>query len=444
MTALRSARVLAVGLRHATSGVRAWPLWHLNEPLRSYLVAVPVLAAGAMGLAAAGTHWQVRQALVFAALLACGATAVEATRKVKEPQGSTVRDLQSIWYLAIAILLPPFFAFAAPLALTIYKKLRTRPVILYRRIFSNATISLAYGCASVLFHRIPDSVAGSHPGTQEHVLMWTAIVAACGLVGWIINHGLLLPAITLSDSEARVRDLIGSRESITSDLIELSLAVSVSLIVAISPGLMVLALPSVVMQRRYLMRGHLVTHARIDAKTGLLNAAAWQHEATAELLRALRGRTSLAIAMVNIDDFKSLMDNVGPLVSDQILRDIAGMLKDQLPDHDLIGRFGSEEFAIVLPETSRAEAKRISERVRDHIAGEPIAIESGTQAGFIFRLTVSIGVAVLNESRRALGELVGAADLALEQAKRTGWNKVCVISEASDEADDSQGNSIGG
>jgi diguanylate cyclase (GGDEF)-like protein len=107
------------------------------------------------------------------------------------------------------------------------------------------------------------------------------------------------------------------------------------------------------------------------------------------------------------------------------------MLKDQLPGHDLIGRFGSEEFAILLPHTGRDEAKRISERLRDHIAGEPIAIESGNQAGFVFRMTVSIGVAVLNESRRALPELIGAADSALDQAKSTGWNKVCVLSDDS-------------
>ena len=113
------------------------------------------------------------------------------------------------------------------------------------------------------------------------------------------------------------------------------------------------------------------------------------------------------------------------------------MLKDQLPGHDLIGRFGSEEFAILLPQTGRDEAQRISERLRDYIAAEPIAIESGSQEGFVFRLTVSIGVAVLNESRRALAELIGAADSALGQAKSTGWNKVYVLPEGSDDSEGS-------
>ncbi len=187
------------------------------------------------------------------------------------------------------------------------------------------------------------------------------------------------------------------------------------------------------------MRAQLVTQARIDAKTGLLNAGTWQREAEVEVFRALRRRTSLAIAMVDIDDFKSVIDAAGPLVGDRLVRDIAEMLRAQLPDHELIGRFGGKEFAILLPQTGRDEAKRISERLRDHIAGEPIAIESGRQSDFVFRLTVSIGVAVLNESRRALNDLIGAADSALGLAKSTGWNKVCVLSDDSDEADDSPG-----
>jgi diguanylate cyclase (GGDEF)-like protein len=181
------------------------------------------------------------------------------------------------------------------------------------------------------------------------------------------------------------------------------------------------------------MRSQLVSHARIDDKTGLLNAGTWQREAEAEFFRALRGRAPLALAMVNIDHFSDVNDMAGHLVRDQLIRDIAGMLKDQLPDHDLIGWFGREEFAILLPQTNRDEALRISERLRDHIAAEPIAIESGDQAGFVFRLTVSIGVAVLNESRRALAELIGAADSALDRARSTGWSKVYVLPEGSDE-----------
>jgi diguanylate cyclase (GGDEF)-like protein len=432
MVALRPHYLLS-GLRHAARSTGRWQVWTVSPLLRSYLFGVLVLAAGATGVACVYTHWHGADLLLGLALLACGIIAIESTRSVKETHGEVGRDLQSVWLLAIAIVLPPAFALLAPIPLTAYKLLRLPGVVVYRRVFSAATLSLAYGCASVVFHCIPASVAGSFPRSGEHALTWTASVAACGLLGWIINNGLIVVAIKLSDASSRVRDLLGSRESITSALLELSLAVSLTLVVRINPVLMALALPSVVLCKRSIMRAQLVSHARIDAKTGLLNAGTWQREAEAEFFRAMRSRIPLALAMVNIDHFHHVDDMAGRLVCDQLIRDIAGMLRDQLPGDYLIGRFGSEEFAILLPQTGRSEAQRISERLRDYIAAEPIAIESGSQEGYVFRLTVSIGVAVLNESRRALAELIGAADTALGQAKRTGWSKVYVLPDGLDE-----------
>jgi diguanylate cyclase (GGDEF)-like protein len=434
MAALRLHYVLTGGARRALRSIRAWQFWTLPTLLRSYLLAVLVLAASVAGVAAARSHSHGTDFLLGAALLACGIIAIESTRSVKETHGEVGRDLQSVWLLAIAIALPPVFAFLAPIPLTAYKILRLPGIVVYRRVFSAATISLAYGCASLAFHAIPDSVAGPYPRSGEHALTWTGSVAACGLLGWVINHGLIVVAIKLSDPGSRVRDLVGSRESITSDLLELSLAVSLTLVVRINPILMALALPSVVLCKRSIMRAQLVSHARIDAKTGLLNAGTWQREAEAEFFRAMRRRIPLALAMVNIDHLRDVDDMAGQFVRDQLIRDIAGMLRDQLAGDYLIGRFGSEEFAILLPQTSRDEAQRISERLRDYIAAEPIAIESGSQEGFVFRLTVSIGVAVLNESRRALAELIGAADTALGRAKRTGWSKVYVLPDGSDES----------
>jgi diguanylate cyclase (GGDEF)-like protein len=443
MAAFRLYRQVSGGLLRAGRSIRRWQVWTLPASLRGYVLGIILLDGCAIGVAVARTRWQGSDLLLGLALLACGIIAIESTRNVKEAHGEVVRDLQSVWLLAIAIALPPAYAFMVPFPLMAYKLFRVPGMIVYRRVFSNATLSLAYGCASVLFHAVPASAAGTYPGSGRHALTWTASVAVCGLVGCVINFGLLVMAIKLSDPAVRVRDLVGSRESITTDLLELSLAVSLTLVVRINPILMALALPSVVLCKRSIMRSQLVSHARIDSKTGLLNAGTWQREAEAEFFRALRKRTSLAMAMVDIDDFKSVIESAGPMVGDQLLHDIAAMLKDQLPGHDLIGRFGSEEFAILLPHTGRDEAKRISERLRDHIAGEPIAIESGNQAGFVFRLTVSIGVAVLNESRRALAELIGAADTALDQAKSTGWNRVYVLADDSAEAEESHGDLSG-
>src|SRR5258707_1856203 len=265
--AARLSAAVGVGARRAWRGVSRWQVWTLPRPLRSYVLAVPLLAVIAIGLTAAHTGWYGHQALIFIALLACGAIAIEATRGVKDPQGTTVRDLQSVWYLTIAILLPPVYAFIAPIPLMVYRLARTRRMIVYRRVFSNTTICLAYGSASLLFHSIPIA-HGAHPGTGNHILEWTGVVASCSLLGWFIHGGLLLGGIKVSDPAVRLSELFGSRESFTSDAIEVSLAVSVTLVVAISPVLMILALPTVIMQRHYLMHLQLAAHTRMDAKTG--------------------------------------------------------------------------------------------------------------------------------------------------------------------------------
>ncbi|HEY2306010.1 MAG TPA: GGDEF domain-containing protein [Streptosporangiaceae bacterium] len=387
---------------------------------------MPVVYAGAFAFAATTTAWQLRQVLVFAALLACGVAVTEANRSVREPQGTLARDLQSVWYLAIAITLPPWYALAAPIPLAVHKLYRTRRMLIYRRIFSHAAIGLAYGLASVTFHSLPAAV-GMSPGTGRHALYWVLAVAACGMIGTLVNYGFILVAIRLSDPGARIRDLVGSRESLTSDVLELSLAVALALVVAINPVLMALALPTVVLCRRYLMQAQLLAQARIDAKTGLLNAGTWQREAAAEFYRARRSDAPLALVMVDIDHFNSVNETAGLAAGDQVLQDIARAVTQNLQGPGLVGRFGGEQFAILLPQTGETEARQMAERLRDHIAGEPIAIEDGNHAGFVFRLTVSIGIAILDRSRRALAELIGAADTALSEAKTTGRNRVCVV-----------------
>jgi diguanylate cyclase (GGDEF)-like protein len=386
-----------------------------------------VAYAGALAFAATTTVWQLRQVLIFAALLACGVAVTEANRSVPEPQGTLARDLQAVWYLAIAITLPPWYALAAPIPLAVHKLWRTRRMLIYRRVFSHAAIGLAYGLASVTFHSLPVSVVGTSPGTGRHALYWVLAVAACGMIGTLVNYGFILVAIRLSDPDARIRDLVGSRESLTSDVLELSLAVALALVVAINPVLMALALPTVVLCRRHLMQAQLLAQARIDAKTGLLNAGTWQREAAAEFYRARRSDAPLALVMVDIDHFNSVNETAGLAAGDQVLQGIARTVTQNLQGPGLVGRFGGEQFAILLPQTGETEARRMAERLRDHIAGEPIAIEDGSHAGFVFRLTVSIGIAILDRSRRALAELIGAADKALSEAKTTGRNKVCVV-----------------
>ena len=195
-----------------------------------------------------------------------------------------------------------------------------------------------------------------------------------------------------------------------------------------NPLLALAALPVVTLLQRSLRHVQLVTDSRADSKTGLLNAATWEREATAEVGRAVRTRTPLAVAILDIDRFKVINDTYGHLVGDQVLKEIARALDSLLRDYDRAGRFGGEEFSLLLPQTRAVDAFRIAERVRANIAGLSIIVPGAT-GGERVHVTVSIGVAALDSgSKREYAELMAAADAALYRAKSGGRDQVQMIS----------------
>jgi diguanylate cyclase (GGDEF)-like protein len=408
-----------------TPASRGWPLGQLRWRPRCYVVAVPVLGAAAAVVAATRTAFSAHQLVTFAALLCCGLASVEATRRVDYSQGGLVRDLLTVWCLPVAILLPPFYALVTPGPLLALTQLRVHRGVIYRRVFSAAAIGLAYGSVSWVFRSLPPATAG-HPGWGRHAVVWTLAVAACDLLGWLINNALIVTAIRASDSTARVSELMFSRETALADFVQWNLAVIVTVAAAASPALLVFAVPAVLMQRRFMMHAQLVSKTRIDPKTGLLNVAAWDREATAEITRAVRTHTPLAVALIDIDHFKAVNDTHGHLAGDEVLRTISRILTNSLRSYDLAGRFGGEEFVLLLPHASDADAYRITERLRADIADLPIPI-SPTPGSPQVKVTVSIGVATLNGARRELADLLAAADAALYYAKETGRNRTRVV-----------------
>src|SRR4029077_1811878 len=113
--------------------------------------------------------------------------------------------------------------------------------------------------------------------------------------------------------------------------------------------------------QRSVRHARLVQDSRHDSKTGLLNAATWELQATTELTRAVRTKTALAIALLDIDRFKMVNDTYGHLVGDQVIKEIAGTLTSQLRDYDLAGRFGGEELSLLLPPNPAGDAIRNAE-----------------------------------------------------------------------------------
>ena len=233
--------------------------------------------------------------------------------------------------------------------------------------------------------------------------------------------------IKLTDPTVRFADLEFNREALVADFAEFDLGVLITIVVAVSPLLSVFAVPTVLLVRRFMMHGQLLAKSRIDTKTGLLNASTWEQEAEAEIARAVRTGTPLALALVDIDHFKLVNDTHGHLVGDKTLRAVTDGLRSQLRSYDLAGRFGGEEFAILLPHAREADALSVAERLRAHIAGLSVPIGDDPASGPAVQVTISVGVASLNGESRELTDMLAAADAALYYAKETGRNKTHMI-----------------
>src|ERR1700678_3590427 len=222
-----------------------------------------------------------------------------------------------------------------------------------------------------------------------------ALVALSAAVQWIVNQSLVLTAIKGSDPSVSLREVQFTKESLQNDVTELCVAVLVTFCVASTMIAVAFAFPFVTLLQRSVRHAQLLKDARADSKTGLLNASTWEYEATAEVARAVRTRSPLAIGLLDIDKFKVINDTYGHLVGDQVLKEIARTLTGQLRDYDLAGRFGGEEFSLLLPQTRDVDAIRIAERVRAKIAALSI-IAPGATGGERVQVTVSIGVAALD------------------------------------------------
>ena len=132
------------------------------------------------------------------------------------------------------------------------------------------------------------------------------------------------------------------------------------------------------------------------------------------------------MALLDIDHFKSVNDTYGHLVGDKVLRAVADALTAQLRPYDKSGRFGGEEFVILLPQTAEDDARHIAERLRTHVANMAIPIDD-TDGAQCVHLTISLGVSSMEGTDCGLTDLLAAADAALYYAKQNGRNMTHVF-----------------
>ena len=176
---------------------------------------------------------------------------------------------------------------------------------------------------------------------------------------------------------------------------------------------------SLEMQRKY------QHYATIDALTGLHNRGWLDDTFDREIKRSERDQLPLSLLMIDVDDFKKYNDDYGHLAGDQVLVSVAEAIRSPLRPNDLVARFGGEEFAVLLPETTLDNAKIIAERLRNHVSkanpgkldGKPIP-----------KATISLGIAG-RQPGYSLDMMIASADVALYHAKRNGKNCIEVATD---------------
>lgn len=156
-----------------------------------------------------------------------------------------------------------------------------------------------------------------------------------------------------------------------------------------------------------------------DGLTGLLNHSKLKESLAQEVARASRQGSVFSYAMIDVDNFKDVNDSYGHAAGDQVLKTLAQLLKGRFRGSDVLGRYGGEEFAVILPNTHKHDAIRILDDLRDDFS-----LITHVSNNDEFNVTFSCGVASYPEidTIRALTE---AADMALYQAKNSGRNRVC-------------------
>lgn len=166
--------------------------------------------------------------------------------------------------------------------------------------------------------------------------------------------------------------------------------------------------------------------ATVDPLTNLYNRRHFFRLGEDEIDRARRYGHPLSVLMIDIDHFKSINDSHGHSVGDQVISTIAGRLANGLRKSDIAGRYGGEEFAMILPETDVANATSIvAERLRVAVADTPVETAVGP-----LKVTISVGVAAVLKSGETLLDALTRADNGLYAAKRAGRNRVIAATDA--------------
>jgi diguanylate cyclase (GGDEF)-like protein len=328
--------------------------------------------------------------------------------------------MTSVWLFAAAIVLPPAMTFVLVIVLRghlWFKVNRPANYALYRVTFTAATIWI--GCYTA--HLTVAAWSHGHGFPVGPLAVLTVLSAIFAYTA--INSILVFSAVWLAsrpDSSPPFRTIW---EDSFIEVATLGLAGLAGLALLFEPWLTILVVPAVAILQRSVLMKELQEAATTDPKTGLLNSLAWHQVASVELERSARDRSSAAVIIVDMDNFKLINDTHGHLAGDAVLKSVAEVLTDELRAYDSVGRFGGEEFVAILPKVDALLALDVSDRILQRIRDLAVPTRN-VDVPEITGLSASIGIACFPQQGAEVEDLLHVADAALYTAKREGRDRV--------------------
>lgn len=159
-----------------------------------------------------------------------------------------------------------------------------------------------------------------------------------------------------------------------------------------------------------------------DSLTQVFSRRYFLEKLEEEIKRSKKFQLNCSFLMVDLDHFKNFNDNYGHLVGDGILREVTGIIKENIRQIDFLGRYGGEELSVVLTETDKAQARFAAERIRRSIEAKPFLVYDED-----LKVTISVGLSTFPDDAEEVNTLIDRADKALYLAKQSGRNKVCLF-----------------
>ena len=416
---------------------RRWLIWSFATPVLVYILMVELAAvgtvAGTLALDSIGSQdWLWFGLLVLAAIVHLeAARGLERVREVAA-EGSPHTHLQSVWFFAGVLLLPPPLIVGLLVISYLHSWVRVYRcrALPHRKIFSVATVIL--GCAAAYAVLAAFYPVGAEPFAMTlSGPVGLAAVFAAGTMYRLVNYSLVVGVILATNPDRPPRKALGNGSDQLMIAGAVGLGTGIAVVMTSQPWWTPLLIVTVLALHTGLLLPQFRDASRTDAKTGLFDAMFWAELTSDELDRARRLNGRLGVLLLDLDHFKRVNDGYGHLAGDAVLRAVADAIKHSVRGHDMVGRYGGEEFAVVLPGLGQDDVTVAAERIRAAVA--ELAVEVQDLDGddrVIIGLTASIGAATYPEHGDDRTSLLLAADAALYDAKATGRDRTRVAGES--------------